>query len=57
MTMFAKIIAELGLKLLTSSVVAQVMVYTLDALAKKTDGKVDDKIVKTIADALMVKID
>lgn len=57
MGIFAKIIAELGLKLLTSSVVAQVLVYTLDSLAKKTDGRVDDKIVKTIADALMVKID
>lgn len=57
MGIFAKIIAELGLKILTSSVVAQVMVYTLDALAKKTEGKVDDKIIKTIADALMVKID
>lgn len=57
MGIFAKIIAELGLKLLTSTVVSQVMVYTLDFFAKKTEGKIDDKMVKTIADALGVKLD
>jgi hypothetical protein len=55
MGIFAKIIAELGLKLLTSSVVSQVMVYTLDYFAKKSDSKVDDNILKTVADALGVK--
>lgn len=55
MGIFAKIIAELGLKLLTSSVVSQVAVYTLDYFAKKSDSKVDDNILKTVADALGVK--
>ena len=57
MGILAKIIAELGLKLLTSSVVSQVLIYTMNELAIKTDGKLDDKIVKTVADALGVKID
>jgi len=56
MGILAKIIAELGLKLLTSSVVSQVLIYTMNELAIKTDGKLDDKIVKTVADALGVKI-
>ncbi len=56
MGILAKIIAELGLKLLTSSVVSQVLIYTLNELSIRTDGKLDDKIVKTIADALGVKL-
>lgn len=55
MGIFAKIIAELGIKLLTSNVVAQVLVYTLDYFAKKTDGKLDDNILKTVADALGIR--
>lgn len=52
----AKIVAEMGLKILTTKVVSEVMIYTMNELAIKTDGKLDDKIVKTVADALGVKI-
>lgn len=57
MGIFAKIIAELGLKILTSKVVSEVCIYTLNYLSKKTEGKLDDQIVKSIADALGVKVD
>ena len=55
MPILAKIVAELGLKLLTSNVVAHVLCYTLAAFAKKTENQVDDKILSTVADALGVK--
>lgn len=53
----AKIVAELGLKILTTKVCSEVLVYTLNYFAKKSEVKIDDQIVKTVADALGVKVD
>jgi hypothetical protein len=57
MGIFAKIIAELGLKIMTSKVCSEVLIYTLNYFAKKSEVKIDDQIVKTVADALGVKVD
>lgn len=53
--MIAKIVYKLGLKLLTETVVARVAVYTLRSLAQKSENKLDDKLVGTVADALGVE--
>lgn len=57
MGIIAKIVAELGLKILTTKVCSEVLIYTLNYFAKKSEVKIDDQIVKTVADALGVKID
>lgn len=57
MGIFAKIIAELGLKIMTSKVCSEVLIYTLNYFAKKSEVKIDDQIVNTVADALGVKVD
>jgi len=57
MGILAKIVAELGLKILTTKVCSEVLIYTLNYFAKKSEVKIDDQIVKTIADALGVKVD
>lgn len=49
--------AEMGLLILRRTLVSQVLMYTLDSFAKKSEGKLDDKIVKAVADALGVKLD
>ena len=56
-SIIAKIVAEMGLLLLRQTLVSQVLMYTLDSFAKKSEGKLDDKIVKSVADALGVKLD
>jgi len=57
MGIIAKIVAELGLKIMTTKVCSEVLIYTLNYFAKKSEVKIDDQIVKTIADALGVKVD
>lgn len=57
MGIIAKIIAELGLKILTTKVVSEVLVYTANYFAKQSENKLDDSIVKSLADALGVKHD
>lgn len=57
MVSIAKIVAELGLKILTTKVCSEVLVYTLNYFAKQSEVKIDDQIVKTVADALGVKVD
>lgn len=57
MGVIAKIVAELGLKILTTKVCSEVLIYTLNYFAKKSEVKIDDQIVKTVADALGVKVD
>lgn len=57
MGIIAKIVAELGLKILTTKVCSEVLIYTLNYFAKKSEVKIDDQIVKTVADALSVKVD
>jgi hypothetical protein len=57
MGIIAKIVAELGLKILTTKVCSEVLIYTLNYFAKKSEVKIDDQIVKTVADALGVKVD
>ncbi len=57
MGIIAKIVAELGLKILTTKVCSEVLIYTLNYFAKKSEVKIDDQIVKTVADALDVKVD
>lgn len=39
-------------KVLTNYVVVPVVVYGLQALAKRTDNELDDKIVQTVKDLL-----
>lgn len=57
MGIIAKIIAELGLKILTTKVVSEVLVYTANYFAKQSENKLDDSVVKSLADALGVKHD
>ena len=57
MGIIAKIVAELGLKILTTKVVSQVLVYTANYFAKQSENKLDDSVVKSLADALDVKYD
>lgn len=56
MGIIAKIIGELGLRILTSKVVSEVFIYTANHFAKDTVNKLDDKLVQTLADALGVKV-
>jgi len=43
-------------KLITGALVEKILVYGLDYWAKKTDNKLDDKMVSAIAEALDVEI-
>ncbi len=52
-----KIIGNIGLTLLTEKVVKEILIHTAAFFAKKSDNDLDDKWVKTGADALGVKID
>lgn len=42
-------------KLLTETLLAKVVVYVLDELAKSTTNKLDDKVVEAVAEALGVE--
>ncbi len=55
--MFASIIAKIGLTLLTEKVVKEVLVHTAYYFAKKSDNRLDDNYVKTVADALGVRVE
>lgn len=57
MGILAKIIGELGLQILTRKVVSEVFIYTANHFAKESINKLDDKLVKSLADALGVKVD
>lgn len=48
----AKILTKIGLSLLTEKVFKELIVLALKEMAKKTDNKIDDKIAKTVEDAL-----
>ncbi len=54
----ADILAKIGVvlltKLITETFLARVLVYTLETWAKQTDNKLDDRVVKAMADALGV---
>lgn len=56
-SILAKLVMGVGMKLLTETVFARLVVYSLQEVSKKTDNTLDDKIVKTVADALAVKLD
>jgi hypothetical protein len=43
---------NLGLRLLTSSVIEKVLLLTLKQVAKKTDNQIDDELVSIIEQAL-----
>jgi hypothetical protein len=43
---------NLGLRLLTSSVIEKVLLLTLKQVAKKTDNQVDDELVSIVEQAL-----
>lgn len=53
----AKIIAAMGMRLLTEKVVSRVFVYTGQALAKKTTNKLDDRMIAVCAEALGVALE
>ena len=46
-----KIVANLGLKLLTETVISKLVIYALEAAAKKSTNKLDDSIVETVKKA------
>lgn len=55
--MLANLFVKLGTKLLTEVFVAKATVLVLWEISRKTDGtKLDDEIVKTVAEALGVKL-
>lgn len=43
---------NLGLRLLTSSVIEKILLLTLKQVAKKTDNRIDDELVSIIEQAL-----
>jgi|APGre2960657373_1045057.scaffolds.fasta_scaffold160678_2 hypothetical protein len=43
---------NLGLRLLTSSVIEKVLLLTLKQIAKKTDNQIDDELVSIVEQAL-----
>jgi hypothetical protein len=47
-----KIFLGLMMRLVTETFAAKLVVYCLNELAKSTDNKLDDKIVKAVSDAL-----
>lgn len=49
-----KVLVGLGMKLLTDTFIARVVVHTLRAGAKKTAWDLDDKLVDDLADGLGV---
>jgi hypothetical protein len=51
-----KVALSILVKLATEKVASEVGVNILNSLATKTTNKLDDKIVKTVADALNVKV-
>lgn len=51
-TILAKIGKSIVLSLLTEKVIKRLVVMLLEHLAKKTDNKVDDEIVKIVKEAL-----
>lgn len=55
--MLANLLTQLGLKLMTQSFLAKVIVLSLYELSKMTTGsKLDDQLIAAIADALSVKL-
>lgn len=52
-----QIIAKIGISLLTEKVLKEVFVNTAWYLAGKSTNKLDDSYVKTIAEALDVKVE
>lgn len=55
--MLAKIGVSLLAKLVTETFLARSLVYTLDAWAKHSENKLDDKVVAAMADALGVPVE
>lgn len=53
----AKLLVSILAKLLTDTFLSRVLVYALYAWAKQTDNKLDDQVVKAIADALGVPVE
>lgn len=51
------IIAKIGWSLLTEKVVKEIFINTAWFFAEKSDNKLDDKHVKTLAEALGVKVE
>lgn len=56
-SILAKLLVGIGWKLVTEKVFSNMIVYGGQYLAESTSNKLDDKMVKTIADALDVKLD
>lgn len=52
-----KIALALVMKLMTESLLAKVLIAFLEAWAKTTVNKLDDKVVQAMADALGVPVD
>jgi hypothetical protein len=50
--MFAKILSSLAIKLLTEKVLIKLSLSALDYLVAKTTNKLDDKLLKTVKEAL-----
>lgn len=57
MSILAKLLVGIGWKLVTEKVFSQMIVYGCQALSESTENKLDDKMTKTIAEALGVTID
>ncbi len=56
-SLIGSMIAKIGMSLLTEKVLKEVFINTAWFFAEKSDNKLDDKWVKTGADALGVNID
>lgn len=53
----AKLLVAIVAKLMTDTFLSRVLIACLDAWAKKTDNKLDDKVVAAMADALGVPVE
>jgi len=55
-SLIAKVFVAMLAKLVTEKFFSKTIVYSLRAIAKSTDNKLDDQIVWAVAEALDVKI-
>lgn len=56
-SMFVKALMAIFMRLITAKLLGEVIVYAMNYAAKLSENKLDDQLVKAVADALEVKLD
>ena len=57
MDLLAKLAVALVAKLITETFLSRIIIYSLEAWAKTSENKLDDKVVAAMADALGVPLE